>query len=323
MKIDLTKYCGACHTRNTHLLALEIEKIYREKKFVLLTQMINGWDIVENGIETIVKEIADTLSIPYEHIVFESADRLTKSNVFLHIYNQHILLPKTLQSCEYKPPNQLGTGLFLGRATNERLYAFWKSCNLTNSLRTCHLQVQNIEEHNSDFSEFICEHNDQWQSIKNLFPYTDIADIDQEFSYNDTEFATGRLSVYEKIYRFDTDTIWQKVYNKIDIEIVCETNTTADTFFITEKTFRPLHYGRLFLVIGSPSFEKNLKNLGFDIFDDILDKSYDNLESYMRVDAVFNSLQKYINDPVDYNILKQRLINNQKLLVKVAHERLL
>lgn len=314
MKIDLTKYCGASRARNTHLLALEIEKTYRENKSVLLSLGTDGWDIVANGIEDIVKEIADVLGISYEHIIFESADLLTKSNTFLHVKRQNRLLPLALHPCEYKSPDQLGTGLFLGRATNERLYAFWKSCNLTNSLRTCHLQVQNIEEHTSDIAGFICEHNDKWKAIKDLLPYTDIG---QEFNFHNYK------TVQEKINRFDLDKVWISVYNKIDIEIVCETNITANTFFITEKTFRPLHYGRLFLVIGSPQFEQNLKDLGFDIFDDILDKSYDNLESYMRVDAVFNSLQKYINNPIDYNILKQRLINNQKLLVKVAHEQLL
>lgn len=314
MKIDLTKYCGANHTRNTHLLSLEIEKIYREKKFVLLTQMTDGWDIVENGIETIVKEIADTLSIPYDRIVFESADVLCKSKIFKHVKYPNQLIPHNLHPSKFTLPAQSGVGLFIGRATNERLYAFWKSCELKNSLRTCHLQVQKVEEHNSDFSQFICEHNDKWQTIKELLPYTD---IDQKFNFQNYE------TVAEKIRRFDLDRAWLNVYDKIDIEIVCETNTTAGTFFVTEKTFRPLHYGRLFFVIGSPGFEQNLKEFGFDIFDDVLDKSYDHLESYMRVDAVFNSLKKYINNPADYNILKQRLVNNQKLLTKAAHERLL
>ena len=314
MKIDLTKYCGASHTRNTHLLALEIEKTYRENKSVLLSLGTDGWDIVANGIENIVKEIADTLSIPYEQIMFESADLLCKSNIFKHVKHPNNLIPDNLKERNFKLPAQLVVGLFLGRATAERLYAFWKSRELKNSVRTCHLQVQNIQEYNSDFTQFICEHNDKWQEIKSILPYSDI--IDKTFNH-------GTPDTFTKVYRFDSDPVCHKTYDNIAIEIVCETNITSGTFFITEKTFRPLYYGKLFLVIGSPQFEQNLKDLGFDIFDDILDKSYDNLESYMRVDAVFDSLQKYIDNPVDYNILKQRLLNNQKLLVKVAHERLL
>lgn len=313
-KIDLTKYCGAVRHWNTHLLALEIAKIYQKNNKVLLSLNTNGFDIVDNGIESVVKDIADYLQIPYKHIVFESADRLTKSNIFAHNKKPNYLLPKNLQYCQYAPPIQQGVGLFIGRATNERLYAFYKSQNLEKSLRTCHLNVNALKETSADFTGFICEHNEKWQEINKLFPYSD---IDQEFDYHNME------TVQEKVRGFDLDKVWLSVYAKIDIEIVCETNTTPNTFFVTEKTFRPLHYGRLFLVIGSPEFEQNLKEFGFDIFDDILDKSYDDLEGYMRVDAVFNSLQKYVNNPVDYNILKQRLINNQKLLEKCAYERLL
>jgi len=314
MKIDLTQYCGTNHTRDTHLLALEIEKTYRENERVLLSLGTDGWDIVENGIEQVVKDIADKLNIPYSNITFESTDRLGKSETFVVNIIKTRLLPNNLKLPEFKNPDKNNFGLFIGRGTNERLYAFWKAKKMQNGIVTCHVNTNNVTEHKCDFAQFICEHNDKWQEIKLVLPCSDI--IDNKFNH-------GAQDSWHIIYRFDLDHIWRETYNNIAIEIVCETNTSPGTFFITEKTFRPLYYGRLFLVIGSPQFEQNLKDLGFDIFDDILDKSYDNLESYMRVDAVFDSLQKYIDNPVDYNILKQRLINNQKLLVKVAHERLL
>jgi hypothetical protein len=93
-----------------------------------------------------------------------------------------------------------------------------------------------------------------------------------------------------------------------------ETNQTADTFFITEKTFRPIAYGKLFLVIGSPEFEQNLKRMGFDIFDDIIDKSYDSESSYIRVDAVFKSLGELLHNPVDMQSLLLRLQANKRVL---------
>jgi hypothetical protein len=108
--------------------------------------------------------------------------------------------------------------------------------------------------------------------------------------------------------------VWDEIYNDISIEIVCETNTTADTFFVTEKTSRPIAYGRLFMVIGSPEFEQNLKQMGFDIFDDIIDKSYDTESSYIRVDAVFNSLGELLCNPVDMQALLPRLQANQRVL---------
>ena len=108
--------------------------------------------------------------------------------------------------------------------------------------------------------------------------------------------------------------IWNSIYKDVSIEIVCETNTTADTFFVTEKTFRPIAYGRLFMVIGSPEFEQNLKRMGFDIFDDIIDKSYDTESSYIRIDAVFKSLGELLRNPVDMQALLPRLLTNKRVL---------
>lgn len=313
VKIDITPYCGSSDTRSTHLLALEIAQAYNDDKSILLSIGTEGWDIVENGIEQVVQEIADALSIPYKNIEFESADNLTKSNIFVHNKRSNTILAP-LQSCYYNPPTQHGFGLFLGRGTNERLYAFWKSCDYKDSIRTLHLHPDiDKDEHTSDFVSFICEHNEKWKKIKPLLPYSDIGQEDFWYLNKDNRSTVN----------FQSDPIWKSVYDRIDIEIVCETNTTVDTFFITEKTTRPIFYGRLFLIIGSPDFEKNLKDFGFDIFDDILDKSYDNLEGYLRVDRVFKSMQKYLSNPIDYSVIEQRLKSNQKLLVKVANECLL
>lgn len=308
--IDLTKYCNCSQTRNTHLLALEIAQTYNKDKEILLSIGTEGWDIVENGIEQVVKEIADTLDIPYKNIQFESADILTKSKVFVHKKHMNTLLVKELQPIDYTPPSTYGFGLFLGRPTNERLYAFWKSCDFKNSIRTLHLDIENTIEETSEFVGFVCEHNEKWEKIKTFLPYDDIK---HGFSQHDDNI----------LLNFQEDKIWESIYDKIDVEVICETNITADTFFVTEKTFRPIYHGRMFFTIASPNFEKNLKNFGFDIFDDILDKSYDNLESYLRVDGVFNSLKKYMQNPIDYSIIEERLKSNQKLLEKASHERLL
>ena len=111
--------------------------------------------------------------------------------------------------------------------------------------------------------------------------------------------------------------LWKHHYKDITIEIVAETSQTSDNFYITEKTLRPIAHGKLFLVIGSPEFEQNLKNLGFDIFDDIIDKSYDSSSSYMRVDAVFNSLGELLRNPVDMQALLPRLQANKRVLENI------
>lgn len=311
MKIDLTKYCGASHTRDTHLLALEIAAIYRTGQRIVLSLGTDGWDIVENGIEQVVKDIANKLHIPYSNITFESTDRIGKSETFVVTTVKNRLLPKNLKPIDFKNPDKNNFGLFIGRGTNERLYAFWKTRNMQNGIATCHVNTNSILEDKSDFTSFICAHNEKWQEIKLVLPYSDI--IDKKFHF-------GTQDTFTQIHRFNLDPVWHETYNNIAIEIVCETNIASGTFFMTEKIFRPIYYGRLFLVIGSPDYERNLRELGFDTFDDILDKTYDTESSYIRVDKVFNSLKKYMRAPINYSNIATRIKNNQNRLLELAYE---
>jgi len=300
--IDITNYCGAAHNRDVEILACKIAQ-YKDEKIVLDLKH-EGWDIVENGIEQKVKNICNELTIPYAQIEFTSSDRLYKSETFKHTIN-----PKytTYFSDPFKeittvPSTKFNYGLFCGRATNERLYSFWKHKNWQYSnrgLASMHLDISTVTEWNSDFTGFICEYNECWNSLVPQLPYSDID------SYIKPPIIFGNNT--------DVD-LWKRVYSELMIEVVVETNQTPNTFFITEKTFRPIAYGKLFLVIGSPEFEQNLKRMGFDIFDDIIDKSYDIESSYYRVDAVFKSLGELLRNPVDIQALLPRLQANKRVL---------
>ena len=301
--IDLTNYCGAAHSRDVELLACKIAQHKDEE--IVLDLMHEGWDIVENGIEQKVKNICDELDIPYTQIEFTSSDRLHKSETFKHTTNPEYMpyFSEEFKETEIIPSTRFNYGMFCARATNERLYGFWKHKNWQYSDRgkaSMHLDVDTVTEWESDFTGFICEHNERWQSLIPMLPYSD------------TGNAINPATMEHEICVVPD--IWNSIYKDVSIEIVCETNTTADTFFVTEKTFRPIAYGRLFMVIGSPEFEQNLKRMGFDIFDDIIDKSYDTESSYIRIDAVFKSLGELLRNPVDMQALLPRLLTNKRVL---------
>ena len=312
VEINVTPYCGASFTKNTEILACKIAQYMfssSSDQKIILDLDCEGWDIVDNGLEQSVKNICDELCIDYSKIEFTSSDRLCKSRLFKHTINKKNirwwsnLCRRQTKNTEIKLPTKFDYSLFCGRATNERLYSFWKHKNWRYSNRgiaSMHLDTSTVIEQDSNFTGFICEHNSKWQSLISLLPYSDTGEtIDPKNVRN--EVTTGSK-------------IWDQIYNNVSIEVVCETNTTANTFFVTEKTFRPIAYGRLFLVIGSPNFEKNLKTLGFDIFDDIIDKSYDSESSYIRVDTVFKSLEKLLQNPVDMQSILPRLDANKKVL---------
>lgn len=301
--IDLTSYCNASSFQNVEILACKIAQ-HRDQKIILDLQA-DGWCIVENGIEQVVKNIADTLAIPYTQIEFTSSDRLCNSRTFKHTINLKYQksFSDRFKGVKIAPSTEFNYGMFCSRATNERLYGFWKHKNWQYSDRgnaSMHLDISTVTEWDSDFTGFICEHNERWKSLIPMLPYSD---IDEYWLPGDN--SKGQL--------WD-DNLWKKHYKDIAVEVVMETNQTPDTFFITEKTFRPIAYGKLFLVVGSPEFEQNLKSMGFDIFDDIIDKSYDSESSYIRVDAVFKSLGELLRNPVDMNTLLPRLQANKRVL---------
>ncbi len=308
--IDIIPYCGASNCKNTEILACKISK-YKDQHIVLDLDY-EGWDIVEIGIEQIVKNICDELEMPYTQIEFTSSDRLTKSTVFKHTLHKDRLINNWATYCnnpdDIELPIANNYGLFLGRGTNERLYSFylhknWQYSHLGKA--SMHLDPDTVTEWGSDSTAFICEYNERWRSIKKILPYTDL---------------DHALTPADNLYESTTPILWNRIYKDVSIEIVCETNTTADTFFVTEKTFRPIAYGRLFMVIGSPEFEQNLKRMGFDIFDDIIDKSYDSESNYIRVDAVFNSLRELLYNPVDMHYLLPRLEANKQVLHSLCYE---
>ena len=300
MVIDIRPYCGASSCWDTEILACKISQY--QNQYIILDLNYEGWDIVENGIEQVVKNIADELNIPYKNISFVSSDRFCKSKVFDHKINKKFLnlLTRTVTVQDISIPIANNYGLFCGRGTNERLYSFWKHKNwkYTNYGKvSLHATIEHINEYDSDYVKFLCEHNEKWQDIKDLLPYTDLGHT-LPLGSNQVECTSPKF--------------WNEIYNDVTVEIVCETNTTTDTFFITEKTLRPIVYGRLFMVIGSPKFEAHLKELGFDIFDDILDKTYDDKSNYLRIDSMFRSLEKFLSTDFNFQNILPRLKANQE-----------
>jgi len=61
--------------------------------------------------------------------------------------------------------------------------------------------------------------------------------------------------------------------------------------FVTEKIYKPIRAGQLFLVQGPPGAINLLRTQGFDVFDDYIDHSYDTeLDWKTRTDLVHKSL---------------------------------
>ena len=79
----------------------------------------------------------------------------------------------------------------------------------------------------------------------------------------------------------------------------------TDTFyeqgvFFSEKVFHAMNYLQLFFYIGHQGSLQHLKNVGYEIFDDIIDVSYDNIaEPGARLIAARQSLLDFLSQPIE------------------------
>jgi hypothetical protein len=81
-----------------------------------------------------------------------------------------------------------------------------------------------------------------------------------------------------------------KVYQHSLYSIVTETNF-ENYFFFSEKTAKPLYAGRLFVFFGAQGQLQDLKQLGFQTFDSIIDESYDAIDdTFKRFEKAFEQV---------------------------------
>lgn len=88
-------------------------------------------------------------------------------------------------------------------------------------------------------------------------------------------------------------------------------------FTFTEKTIKPFLAKQIPLFFALPGHLNVLRNLGFDLFDDLIDNSYDTEMNHVkRLDLILNELQRLMQvDLVEFkNKNKNRFDSNFKLL---------
>jgi hypothetical protein len=131
-------------------------------------------------------------------------------------------------------------------------------------------------------------------------------DISEQYDYLSTDILnkiTAQDADYlRSIYplRLDTEDDMDKfesnacaTYQTCYVDYLPESRT--ENTFISEKTWKPIFSGQLFLILGSVGTIEYLRAIGIDVFDDIIDHSYDqepNLEKKigMLMTAIGNLL---------------------------------
>ena len=113
------------------------------------------------------------------------------------------------------------------------------------------------------------------------------------------------------------------------LNIILETHLDADQSggtFLTEKTFKPIKNCQPFLLVGPAGSIAQLKILGYQTFDHVIDHSYDQeTNNTRRWDMVCTEIERLVTQ-VDLHQLyidcRDDLIHNQRLFLSDKADRL-
>ena len=131
-----------------------------------------------------------------------------------------------------------------------------------------------------------------------------------------------QFNLLEHTVKFLTDerndidlSIDHPAYQETYVNLVTETNIRRSTPMLSEKTFKPIVAGQLFILIASPGAVQFLRDIGIDTFDDIIDHYYDTvIDPRSRIDLALDQIDQL--DHVDlksiYDQIKPRLIKNSE-----------
>jgi len=103
-------------------------------------------------------------------------------------------------------------------------------------------------------------------------------------------------------------------------DVCAETYCTDDYIGLTEKSMKAFLWGHIPLIYGPPGTYQYLKNLGFDVFDNIVDTSFDNESNHDRRMWRFKQevlrISKIPLTQYDIVQLESRFNNNRNVYLK-------
>lgn len=111
------------------------------------------------------------------------------------------------------------------------------------------------------------------------------------------------------------------VYGAAQVNIVTETMYDNAPGIITEKTQMAFAAEQVPIVIGHQGIVQDCRELGFDMFDDLVDTSYDMLPNDVRVEEALRRNQDLIIGRVDLESYRARLQRNRVFLLDEFPER--
>jgi hypothetical protein len=152
----------------------------------------------------------------------------------------------------------------------------------------------------------------------------ELADIQVKKSINEKDYEVDFPP-----YQFDWDASYSNnPYSNSYINIVTESNFDKnDIILLSEKSFIPLYYSQIPIIMASANHIKKMRDLyGFDFFDDVVNHDYDSEPNpKKRFEMIINEVIRLNNKKEEivnfFKENKERFDNNIKIFEKIKKDK--
>lgn len=179
----------------------------------------------------------------------------------------------------------------------------------------------NVEPNNfMDRINWVFENSEEHNRIRDIL----IEGYRDKF-FNNTDLIKEEYNIYQRsndnITNFNTSL--RSKYQSSFLEIVTESCFTSPSFMVTEKTMHCFYGCNFPIILGGCGIVAHLREVGFDMFDDIIDHSYDLISNPIdRIVRAIDDNERLLVDPNYVKDLwikhKQRILNNVDVARKIS-----
>lgn len=197
--------------------------------------------------------------------------------------------------------------------------AYLKNIDLLKQTNYSVLESNNNEDDDFErflgIDEFLRLESDLKYILDNSPKQTDFESI------HNTDLLNVNKYTYAGIIDFDD-------YKTTTVNIVNESMYETNSVHITEKSFKPIGFCQLPVFVASPHHVKYLREYyGLDMYDDIINHSYDDEENHRKrlkmvideVKRLYDNKESVINF---WNLNKDRILKNRKILKDILDKKL-
>lgn len=184
--------------------------------------------------------------------------------------------------------------------------------------------LKNLKTRADEWQHFIIDHRTQaWQSLngRKCNHRLRVATVLQSWSdgilsYADSiKLPSWPYSTYPGTENEDNFIRLAGIYGQCATNVITETQYDNAPGLITEKTLFAMLAEQVPIVIGYPGIVADCQDLGFDMFRDLVDTSYDGLPNDRRAEAALELNKKLILGQIDLSPYKRRLRSQRQFLL--------